>query len=143
MVVSDSAQERDHLGHYQGLFWRSPWLALVFTAMLFSLAGIPLTIGFIGKFYIFAAGVEGEQWWLLAAMVIGSGIGLFYYLRIVYRMLTPLDEHDPLEYPLPIAGLRDVIPHGLLLILLLALILPGLLPGGLMTLVESAMQSLG
>lgn len=138
MVISDSAHERDHIGHYQGLFWRDPWLALVFTAMLLSLAGIPLTIGFIGKFYVVAAGVQGEQWGLLAAMVIGSGIGLFYYLRIVYRMLTPQELADPL----PVAGLRDVLPHGLLLVLLLALIVPGIVPGGLMSLIESMVRTL-
>src|SRR5690606_7753942 len=75
IVLSGCAHERDHIGHYKGLFWRSPWLALVFTAMLLSLAGIPLTIGFIGKFYVFAAGVEGMQWILLATMVVGSAIG--------------------------------------------------------------------
>ncbi|MDP1931124.1 MAG: NADH-quinone oxidoreductase subunit N [Gammaproteobacteria bacterium] len=138
MVVSDSGHERDHIGHYQGLFWRDPWLALVFTAMLLSLAGIPLTIGFIGKFYVFVAGVQGAEWGLLAAMVIGSGIGLFYYLRIVYRMLTPLDHDDPL----PVAGIRDVIPHGILLVLLVALIVPGIIPGSLMALLQSVVQSL-
>jgi NADH-quinone oxidoreductase subunit N len=138
MVVSDSAHERDHIGHYQGFFWRSPWLALVFTAMLLSLAGIPLTIGFIGKFYVIAAGVEGSHWGLLLAMVIGSGIGLFYYLRIVYRMLTPMDVDDPL----PVAGLRELTSHGLLLALLLALIIPGIVPGGLMSLVATMVASL-
>ena len=138
MVVSDSAHERDHLGHYQGLFWREPWLALIFTAMLLSLAGIPLTVGFIGKFYIFSAGVETAQWGPLAAMVIGSGIGLFYYLRIIYRMITPLDYDDPL----PVAGIRDVISHGILLVLLGALVVLGVAPGGLMLLLESVVQSL-
>lgn len=133
MLVSDSAHERDHIDHYQGLFWRDPWLALVFTAMLLSLAGIPLTIGFIGKFYVIAAGVQGAHWALLAAMVVGSGIGLFYYLRIVYRMLSPLENADPL----PVAGLRDVPPHAVLLMLLVALIVPGVLPGALMTLLSA------
>lgn len=137
-VVSDSAHERDHIGHYQGLFWRNPWLALVFTAMLLSLAGIPLTIGFVGKFYIFAAGVQGAEWLLLFAMVVGSGIGLFYYLRIVYRLLAPLEHHDPF----PEAGLRELLPHGLLLCLLVLLVLPGVLPGGLMALVETVVRSL-
>jgi NADH-quinone oxidoreductase subunit N len=138
IVVSDSAHERDHIGRYQGLFWRDPWLALIFTAMLLSLAGIPLTIGFIGKFYVFAAAIQGAQWTLLAAMVIGSGIGLFYYLRIIYRMLTPIDHEDLL----PVMGIRELIPHAVLLVLLIALILPGLIPGGLMALVERVVQSL-
>ena len=44
---------------YRGLAWRRPWLAAVFTAMLLSLAGIPLTAGFVGKFYLVAAGGAG------------------------------------------------------------------------------------
>jgi len=138
MAVSDSAQERDHIGHYQGLFWRNPWLALVFTAMLLSLAGIPLTAGFIGKFYIFAAGVQGAQWGLLFAMIIGSAIGLFYYLRIIYRMLTPLEEYEPM----PEAGLKELLPHCVLFVLLCALIVFGVYPNGLMSLLETVVATL-
>lgn len=150
IVVSDSAHERDHIGHYQGLFWRSPWLALVFTAMLLSLAGIPLTIGFIGKFYVFAAGVEGAQWLLLATMVVGSAIGLFYYLRIVYGMLLPTDDSaDPVDSqpssdqdPLPEIRLQNLLPHAVLVLLLAALVIPGVVPGGLMELLRSVMAGL-
>lgn len=138
MVVSDSAQERDHIGHYQGLFWRNPWLALVFTAMLLSLAGIPLSIGFIAKFYILVAGVEGAKWGLLFAMIIGSGIGLFYYLRIIYRMLTPLEYYDPM----PEAGLKELLAHCVLFVLLCALILFGVYPNGLMSLLEAVAATL-
>ena len=59
---------------------------MVFTAMLLSLAGIPLTAGFVGKFYIVAAGVDASLWMLLIILVINSVIGLFYYLRIVTAM---------------------------------------------------------
>lgn len=138
MVVSNSAQERDHIGHYQGLFWRNPWLALVFTAMLLSLAGIPLTAGFIAKFYIVAAGVEGARWGLLFAMVVGSGIGLFYYLRIIYRMLTPLEHYEPI----PEAGLKELLPHCVLFVLLCALIAFGVYPNGLMNLLEAVVAAL-
>jgi NADH-quinone oxidoreductase subunit N len=138
MVVSDSAQERDHIGHYQGLFWRNPWLALVFTAMLLSLAGIPLTAGFIAKFYIFAAGVEGAKWGLLFAMIVGSGIGMFYYLRIIYRMLTPLEHYEPI----PEAGLKELLSHCVLFVLLCALIVFGVYPNGLMSLLETVVATL-
>lgn len=138
IAVSDSEQERDHIGHYQGLFWRNPWLALVFTMMLLSLAGIPLTVGFIGKFYIFSAGVQGAQWSLLLAMVVGSGVGLFYYLRVVYRMLTPLEHYDPF----PEAGLKELVSHCLLFVLLLAVLLLGVVPGGLMSLLESVASNI-
>jgi len=71
---------------YRGLFWQRPFLAGVFTLMLLSLAGIPLTAGFIGKFYIFTSGADGRLWGLLAAVIAGSGLGLYYYLRIIVVM---------------------------------------------------------
>ncbi len=52
-VISSSEKEFDSIKEYRGLFWRNPLLAATFIAMLLSLAGIPLTVGFIGKFYIF------------------------------------------------------------------------------------------
>ena len=73
--------DADALSHYRGLFWRRPYLTAVLTAMMLSLAGIPITAGFIGKFYIITAGIDAHQWLLLGAVVIGSAIGLYYYLR--------------------------------------------------------------
>lgn len=84
---------------YAGLFWRRPLLATFFTVMLLSLAGIPLTMGFVGKFYIFAAGVESELWALLTAVVVGSGLGLFYYLRIIFAMTRQVEMRDGLTVP--------------------------------------------
>ncbi len=138
MLVSDSGHERDHLNHYQGLFWRSPWLATVFTAMLLSLAGIPLTVGFIGKFYIVVAIVENGLWWLLAALVTGSGIGLYYYLRVIYRMLMPLTD----TMDLPEVSLRDFVPHALLFALLLGVIILGVAPGILIDHLAEVAQSM-
>jgi NADH-quinone oxidoreductase subunit N len=85
-VLSTPQTEADDLSEYQGLFWRRPWLAAVFTLMLLSLAGIPLTAGFIGKFYIFTDAADGRLWGLLAAIIVGSGLGLYYYLRIIVVM---------------------------------------------------------
>ncbi|WP_444914556.1 NADH-quinone oxidoreductase subunit N [Microbulbifer sp. TRSA007] len=85
--VTNSADDPYHRDFYRGLLWRSPWLASCLALMLLSLAGIPLTIGFIGKFYVFTAGVEGKMWALLAGVVIGSALGLFYYLRLLLTMV--------------------------------------------------------
>ena len=71
---------------YRGLFWRRPYLTAVLTVMMLSLAGIPLTAGFIGKFYIVATGVEAHEWWLVASLVLGSAIGVFYYLRVMVTL---------------------------------------------------------
>jgi NADH-quinone oxidoreductase subunit N len=87
-VLSPGEEGRDLEGleEYRGLFWRRPLVAGIFTLMLLSLAGIPLTAGFVGKFYLFAAGVGGALWWLLAALIIGSALGLYYYLRVVVTL---------------------------------------------------------
>jgi len=85
-ILSTPQTEADELSFYRGLFWRRPWLAAVFTLMLLSLAGIPLTAGFIGKFYIFTSAADGRLWGLLFVVIAGSGLGLYYYLRIIVVM---------------------------------------------------------
>jgi NADH-quinone oxidoreductase subunit N len=76
-------QDADGLSHYRGMFWRRPYLTGVMTAMMLSLAGIPITAGFIGKFYAIKAGVDAQLWILLGAVVLGSAMGLYYYLRVM------------------------------------------------------------
>ncbi len=97
-----SSRERDaeDINDYKGLFWRRPLLATVFTAMLLSLAGIPLTAGFVGKFYVVAASVDAQLWTLLIILVINSVIGLFYYLRIVTAMFDQSEDTEQQTSPL-------------------------------------------
>jgi NADH-quinone oxidoreductase subunit N len=66
-----------------GLGRRSPWLAWPMTIAMLSLAGIPATVGFIGKFQLIHALVDGDYTWLAIVLVIGSMISLAYYLRVV------------------------------------------------------------
>ena len=87
-ILSNKEREAFRIEDFKGLYWRHPWLAATFTAMLFSLAGIPLTAGFIGKFYVLSAGVDKTLWALVIILAINSAIGLFYYLRIVVEMFT-------------------------------------------------------
>ncbi|WP_027329249.1 NADH-quinone oxidoreductase subunit NuoN [Marinimicrobium agarilyticum] len=79
-------EEASNLEHYRGLFWRRPWLAAALTVAMLSLAGIPFTAGFIGKFYILALAVDAQRWWLVAAVIAGSAIGLYYYLRVMVAL---------------------------------------------------------
>ncbi|QIL89707.1 NADH-quinone oxidoreductase subunit N [Microbulbifer sp. SH-1] len=72
---------------YRGLFWRSPTLSLCLAAALLSLAGIPFTVGFIGKFYLITAALDGQLWGLLGALIVGSALGLFYYLRLLLTLV--------------------------------------------------------
>jgi NADH-quinone oxidoreductase subunit N len=100
-VLSEQHRDADQLEDYRGLFWRRPVLALVFTAMLLSLAGIPLTAGFLGKFYIVAAGAAVGAWALLLVLVVTSVIGLFYYLRIVVVLYQQPAGSDRNHQPVP------------------------------------------
>lgn len=93
-VLSLSSRDADDLEDYRGLLWRRPMLATAFTAMLMSLAGIPLTVGFIGKFYLAAAGVNSALWLQVVMLVINSAISVYYYLKIVVVMYqSPGSEH--------------------------------------------------
>lgn len=106
-VLSQKEAEADALDLFRGLFFRQPWLAGIFTAMLLSLAGIPLTAGFVGKFYVITAGVQGSLWGLVLALVLTSGIGLFYYLRVVVVMFSrpgAADAPPAATFPVAFSG---------------------------------------
>ena len=93
VVSSDGEDEKQNVSDLTGLFWHRPLLAGLLTLALLSLAGIPLTAGFIGKLYVFSAGIEGALWVLLGALVLGSAIGIYYYLRIIYVMTLQEDNN--------------------------------------------------
>jgi NADH-quinone oxidoreductase subunit N len=90
----DSIRSLDGLGRAQ------PWLAWPMTIAMLSLAGFPATAGFIGKFYLIQASVDGDYTWMGIAIVVGSMISLVYYLRVVAVMwLTPGDVELPTTPP--------------------------------------------
>lgn len=88
-ALATGAGEPERIEDYRALFWRRPGLACVLTAMLLSLAGIPLTAGFLAKFYIVAAGTAATLWLLLLVLIVTSVVGLFYYLRVVVALFAP------------------------------------------------------
>ena len=67
-----------------GLFWRMPLVSVLLILSVLSLAGIPLTVGFIGKFYLLNFATQQTNWWLITALIVGSSIGLFYYLNMIF-----------------------------------------------------------
>ena len=86
MIVAN-ATGREDIDAYRGLAWRGGVVpAIALSIFLFSLTGIPLTIGFIGKFYFFAA-VINRQFYVLAVIgIINSVISLYYYLQPIKTM---------------------------------------------------------
>jgi NADH-quinone oxidoreductase subunit N len=128
-----AGRDADTIEDYRGLFWARPWLASAFAAMLLSLAGIPLTLGFIGKFYAVAAGVGARLWIPVSALIIGSVISLYYYLRIIVAMLSGNTTRT--DSP---AG-RMQWPSGAVVALLtVALLGLGIYPGPLVSLIRAS-----
>jgi len=115
----------------RGLFWVKPFTSIVLTLLFLSLTGIPLTVGFIGKFYLTLAAVNGQLWWILAALIIGSIAGLFYYLRMILIMMEKRKEDaESMTISHPIAG------HFVLGVVTLLVIGLGILPGRLASFIE-------
>jgi NADH-quinone oxidoreductase subunit N len=138
-VLSRGERDADRIEDYQGLFWRRPALASIFTAMLLSLAGIPLTAGFLGKFYIVAAGAHGSIWGLIIILVVTSVIGLFYYLRIVVAMFG--DVPEGVEAPAIVSRL-SLVGGWTLAVLTVLLVWFGTYPSFILHAIQTAVRSL-
>jgi NADH-quinone oxidoreductase subunit N len=82
-VLSAQGSELENLEDYRGLGSRRPGLAAVLGLTMLSLAGIPLTVGFIAKLYIFAAAARAGLWFLLVIGLLNSGLAAYYYLRVL------------------------------------------------------------
>ena len=120
--------EADELTHYQGLFWRRPVLTAVMTIMMLSLAGIPLTAGFITKLFAILAAVQGANWFLAAMIVLGSAIGLFYYLRVMLTLFKRPKQFIEFD----VAGQWGIRMGGLMVIgVTVVIIFFGILPNSM------------
>ncbi len=130
-MISGQERDADRMDDYQGLARRRPWLAGVFTIMLLSLAGMPLTAGFVGKFYVIAAGASSALWMVVIIMIVNSVIGLFYYLRIIVVMFSALDK----ESEIPVRRSRS--GSAVLTALAILLIWLGVYPGPMIEIIRA------
>lgn len=132
----DADTDAEDMAAYAGLFWRRPILATVMTIALLSLTGIPLTAGFIIKFYLFAAGMAGSLWVLLWALVVGSAVAVFYYLKIILAM-----AQSPAETPAPVHRVYD--GTAVLVIIGVSLLSFGVFPSPLIEMVRQLLATGG
>jgi NADH-quinone oxidoreductase subunit N len=131
--------EADSLTHYRSLAWNRPWMAAIFSATLLSLAGIPLTAGFLAKFYLLASGVSSGLWLLIAMLVTNSALGLFYYLRVIAVMVRrPEGKNYNHLQRVPSPSRSGNIMLGALLFLLVWL---GIYPGPLIEFIQKIIVS--
>lgn len=138
-TLSDRDRDADQMEDYQGLLWRRPWTAAILSAMLLSLAGIPLTAGFIGKFYLIAAGVNTQRWLLVTMLAMNSAIGLYYYIRIIAVMFERhAGEEERLDMLHPSVYIISGVTMGMLVALLLWV---GVYPEWMMTVIKAYVNS--
>jgi NADH-quinone oxidoreductase subunit N len=133
MLLSREGFEADKLNDFKGLAQRSPWLAFMMLLLMFSMAGVPPTVGFYAKFSVLNAVVQAGHLWLAVAAVLFSLIGAFYYLRIVKLMYFDAPEsHAPIVFNQDTTLLISANS--------LAVLLLGLLPGALMSICAVSVQ---
>jgi NADH-quinone oxidoreductase subunit N len=133
----DAEGERGYtLSEWSGLGWRRPVLGVAMLFFLLSLAGIPPTGGFLGKFVVFQAAVRADQWLLAIVGVLNASIAAYYYLRIIVVMYMREPETD--ELPLPVSpGMATVMMLAVVGVLYL-----GLAPGRILHIVQGLANSL-
>jgi NADH-quinone oxidoreductase subunit N len=86
---------------FDGLGKRSPMLAVGMTVITAALAGVPLTAGFLGKFFVFILAAKAGLWWGLVLAAIGAAAGFYYYFKLIRAMWwnEPADDAKPIELP--------------------------------------------
>jgi NADH-quinone oxidoreductase subunit N len=132
-LVRDSSGEATHLAQWAGLGKRSPLVAGVFALLLFALAGIPLTSGFMAKFAVFKAGIEGGATALVVVGVVASAVTAFFYARVVVLMFFQEPTVDGPTVAIPSAFTAVTIALGLAVTVVL-----GILPQPLLDLADKA-----
>ena len=131
--MSRAGFEADRLEDYKGLNEKSPWYAFMMLILMFSMAGVPPTIGFYAKFSVLQAVVNADLTWLAIVAVVFSIIGAFYYLRIIKLMyFDKAEDNNPIE---SYADMKIIMSANGLGVLAL-----GIFPSNLLALCAAAIQ---
>ena len=130
ILLTRSGYEAENLDDFKGLNQRSPWFALMMLILMFSMAGVPPTVGFWAKLAVLQAVISIDMLWLALAAVFFSIIGVFYYLRVIKIMYfdkaedeTPIQKGHDMQLAISVNGL--------------AILALGIYPAGLMALCAS------
>lgn len=131
VLLSREGFEADSLEDFKGLNDRSPWLAFMMLLLMFSMAGVPPTVGFYAKLVVLKAALDANLVWLAIVAVLFSVIGAFYYIRVVKLMYfdkavdtSPVQSGADTTIVMSINGL--------------AMLLLGLMPGPLLAICLTA-----
>jgi NADH-quinone oxidoreductase subunit N len=130
-VINARGKGEYQLSDFTGVGMKNPFLAVVMAVFMFSLAGIPPTAGFFGKFYLFKSALDAGYVYLVVIAVLNSALSVFYYLRILVIMFMQKE----IELP----AVRWTLPVSVTLILcVLGLLNFGIFPGALLLILQYA-----
>lgn len=137
MFLEDEGRDNLMLDDLAGLSKTHPWAAFALACFMFSFAGMPPTVGFIGKLFVFKAAIDSQLYGLVVIGAIGSAISLFYYLRVVVKMYMS----QPAVVVEGLSSRRSILASVMLAVALALTFLMGtLLPGPVFKLFMSAAQ---
>jgi NADH-quinone oxidoreductase subunit N len=104
IVAFYNRTQKEEIADFRGLAQTNPYLALVITAGLFSLAGMPLLAGFLTKFILFQSVVSEGYTWLVVIALVASTVSLYYYLQVIRHMYLYQPDGDPTRWRLTPTG---------------------------------------
>ncbi len=135
-MAKQSGEDQTFLA-YRGLYKRNPGLALMMMIFMLSLTGIPLTAGFIGKYYLFISAVEAQLYWLAIIGVLTSVVSAYFYLRVIVDMFMRDGEPGREVSPVNYRPLNFAVNASALIVIVL-----GVIPMALLSLVQMAAKLL-
>lgn len=135
-LLSGTQGSSDDMSAYRGLFWRRPVLTAVMMMMLLSMAGMPLTAGFMTKMQIMLTVVQGGRFGLAAMLIVGSAIGLYYYLKVILIMFKRPVHDNTIDVP---DNWRSGVGGMVVIVVAAMLFVWGVLPNSLYRLASLAM----
>ena len=134
ILIGKKGEKNGNVSDFAGLGFKKPLLAVIFSVFLFSLAGMPPTAGFVGKFYLFSAAIKSGYIWLAIIGVLNSAASLYYYLRVmVYMYMKDPNEEFEWARATPSIAICLAVAVGATLIL-------GIVPGTILELAQQAVQ---
>ncbi|MCK5360309.1 MAG: NADH:ubiquinone oxidoreductase subunit N, partial [Gammaproteobacteria bacterium] len=136
IMMSRAGFEAEEISDYKGLNKRHPWFAFMVAIVMFSMAGIPPTVGFFAKLSVIQALVDVDKYWLAVTAVLFAVIGAYYYLRVVKTLY--FDKPESSEPITANAGLKFVLSINVVALLL---IMPWI--GVVMDMCSKAISSMG
>lgn len=131
-LIGRQGEEFVAIEDYAGVGYRYPFLGLSLSVFLVSLAGIPLTAGFTGKLFLFAAAIEREMYWLVVIALLASAIGIYYYLRVLVFMYMRDPEVETPSVRLP------MVARVLIVIMVLGTLYLGIFPSSVLNIASEA-----